>query len=113
MCGNVEHDSLNLEPEFYSRKEEEESDSYFQALEAELKSVNDNEKVDYLIVAGHFPVWSIAEHGPTKCLVDKLRPLLHKYKVSAYLSGHDHNLQHISDNYLGNYFFVIQKSPNP
>lgn len=98
MCGNVEHDSINTVPEFYSRQEKDASDSYFEALENELKAASEN--VDYLIVAGHFPVWSIAEHGPTQCLVDKLRPLLHKYKVSAYLSGHDHNLQHISDDYL-------------
>jgi len=26
---------------------------------------------------------------------------LHKYSVSAYLCGHDHNLQHLSDTYLG------------
>ncbi len=34
-------------------------------------------------------------------MIDKLRPLLHKYNVSAYFCGHDHSLQHISDTYEG------------
>ncbi|VDK48144.1 unnamed protein product [Anisakis simplex] len=52
-------------------------------------------KADYLFVAGHYPIYSVSEHGPTQCLVDKLNPLLRKYKASAYFSGHDHNLQHL------------------
>lgn len=44
-------------------------------------------------MAGHYPVYSIAEHGPTDCLIDKLLPTLQQYKITAYLSGHDHNLQ--------------------
>ena len=42
-------------------------------------------------------VWSVGEHGPTKELVEKLKPMLEKYGVTAYFCGHDHNMQHLSD----------------
>jgi len=48
---------------------------------------------DYLFVGGHYPVYSICEHGPNTCLINRLDPLLRKYDVSAYFSGHDHDLQ--------------------
>jgi hypothetical protein len=34
--------------------------------------------VPYIIVAGHFSVFSIASHGSIQCLIDYLMPLLHK-----------------------------------
>lgn len=52
-------------------------------------------KAEYVVVAGHYPVYSICEHGPTSFLVDSLKPLLEKYKVSAYMNGHDHCAEHI------------------
>ena len=82
-------------PVFASTADQTLANFYFKDLEASLKTISES-SVPYIIVGGHFPVYSAAEHGSTKCLVDRLAPLLHKYKVSAYISGHDHNLQHIS-----------------
>jgi tartrate-resistant acid phosphatase type 5 len=50
-------------------------------------------RADYLFVVGHYSIFSIASSGNTQCLLDKLDPLLRKYQVSAYLSGHENNLQ--------------------
>lgn len=52
---------------------------------------------DWLIVCGHYPVWSIAEHGPTAILVQMLKPMLEANKVAFYLNGHDHSLQYLND----------------
>lgn len=52
---------------------------------------------DYLLVAGHYPVYSVCNHGPTDVLIDNLKPMLEKYGAH-YLSGHDHCQEHISDN---------------
>jgi len=55
-------------------------------------------KAEWLFVAGHYPIYSGGEHGNTKELDENLMPLLEKYKVDAYLCGHDHTLQHLQSN---------------
>lgn len=53
-----------------------------------------NSTADYVIVAGHYPVYSAAEHGPTQHLQPSQFPYLQRHHVSAYLCGHDHVEQH-------------------
>jgi len=53
-----------------------------------------NAKEPWKIVFGHHPVYSAAKRGGTPELMKMLKPLLDKYKVQAYICGHDHNLQH-------------------
>lgn len=50
---------------------------------------------NWILVAGHYPIYSIGEHGDDQFLIDDLLPLLLEYKVHAYLAGHDHSHQHI------------------
>lgn len=47
------------------------------------------------IVVGHHPVYSGGPHGSTSELVRIVKPLLDRHRVAAYLSGHDHNMQHV------------------
>merc|ERR550514_1782985 len=51
---------------------------------------------DFLIVAAHYPVYSIGSHGPTKQLIDNVKPLLEKYGAH-YMNGHDHDSEHIRE----------------
>jgi hypothetical protein len=56
-----------------------------------------NSTADYLWVTGHYPVWSVCSHGPTYELVVLLKPLLEKYGVTGYASGHDHCLEYLDE----------------
>ena len=99
LCGNSGYDWSFEQPRFEGKYEAIFANMYFDWLEDHLSKIA-NTSIPYIIVAGHFPVWSVSAHGPTQCLVNKLRPLLHKYQVSAYFCGHDHNLQHLTDTYM-------------
>ena len=66
---------------------------------------------DWKIVVGHYPVWSIAEHGPIPQLVNELKPMMERHGVSMYFNGHDHNAQHLNDGSNVEYFVVGAGSP--
>lgn len=68
----------------------EEARARSEAHWAWLRAQLEGSAADFLIVGGHYPVWSAGEHGPTAQLVERLRPLLIANNVSAYLAGHDH-----------------------
>lgn len=110
LCGNTNEDwfakLFGKSDQPSGPKDKFLADQQLAWIEDQLK----NSKADYLFVAGHFPVYSVAEHGSTQCLIDKVLPLLETYKATAYLSGHDHSLQvknliyviHVIKSNLGN-----------
>lgn len=60
-----------------------------------LEHTLNSSKADWIVVAGHYPIFSGGEHGNTPELQEVVKPLLERYKVDAYLCGHDHTLQHL------------------
>jgi tartrate-resistant acid phosphatase type 5 len=61
-------------------------------------------KATYLLVAGHYPVFSDGGHGDCDENAKVIKALLEQHKVDAYICGHDHSMQHMSNN--GIEFFV-------
>jgi hypothetical protein len=58
-----------------------------------LKTLS-NSDCDWIVVFGHYPVYSSGENGSTKALL-KLELIMQEYNVDAYICGHDHSLQHL------------------
>ncbi len=53
-------------------------------------------KADWKLVFGHHPVYSSGlAHGNQPEIIEHILPLLQKYKVQAYIAGHDHDLEHL------------------
>lgn len=69
-------------------------------------------KPTWLLVVGHYPVFSKGEHGDISELTTYLLPLLEKYNVHAYFCGHDHlsevyNFSYFDQSYYCHYIFIF------
>jgi acid phosphatase len=58
------------------------------------------------IVCAHHPIYSGGIHGSTQELIDKVKPILEKYKVTMYVCGHDHDIQYLQEKEGGINYFV-------
>lgn len=63
-----------------------------------LKDVLANSKEQWILVFGHHPVYSAStKHGNTKEMIERVKPLLEKYRAQFYFCGHDHDLQRLHE----------------
>ena len=96
LCGNSEQKDVPDElhgNELRGPTDRAAADKQLEWLDETLASGAD---APYAIVGGHYPVYSICEHGPTSCLIKEVLPILRKHRVTAYFNGHDHCAEHIS-----------------
>lgn len=68
-------------------------------LQQSLQSSTSN----WLIVVGHYPVFSVGEHGDCADNAVAIQNLLEKHQVDLYLCGHDHTMQHLQNNGIDYY----------
>ena len=72
-----------------------------------LKDVLANSKEQWILVFGHHPVYSAStKHGNTKEMIERVKPLLEKYRAQFYFCGHDHDLQRLHEK-GGNVDYVV------
>lgn len=65
-----------------------------QLRELESRLMESNAR--WKIAIGHHPPRSNGQHGNNTYILERLEPVLRKYGVKAYFSGHDHDLEHIT-----------------
>lgn len=80
-------------------------------------SVLSRSREKWKVVIGHHPIYtSDFRHGNTYGLIDEILPLLKKYRVDFYLSGHVHKFEHLKRDgidYLVTTTGAVPHSANP
>src|SRR5262245_11759658 len=89
--------------QFFATDSQKMTSDQLEWLQKELSSSTSRWKVVY----GHHPIYSHGYHGSTPELIRDLLPLI-KERVDVYLSGHDHDMQHLKPE--GNLHFFVSGS---
>lgn len=104
-------DTNPLIPQFYSNSEYgpnvRATDSAAQKKWIETELANASPYVKWKIVVGHHPMYtggSRTEGYDTRAIRNTLRPVFDKYNVDAYISGHEHSLQHLKTTGITHHF---------
>ncbi|MFC0181848.1 Calcineurin-like phosphoesterase [Pseudarcicella hirudinis] len=105
-------DTNPLIPEFHTSEVYKHSvtgqDSTAQKQWLEKLLANNSPNIKWKLVVGHHPLFTATEKRresyDTRAIRATLKPLLDKYKVDAYICGHDHDLQHLLPEGKTNYF---------
>jgi len=79
---------------------------YIANLLKDVESALEKSTARWKIVVGHHAIRSVGHHGDTKELEKRLLPVLQANNVDFYMNGHDHCLEHISDNDSGIQFLT-------
>lgn len=72
-----------------SHEDRDAQDAWFQAELAKPRTA------PYLIVVAHHPLFSNGVHRDNRILIPRWDHLLREHKVDFYITGHDHDLQHL------------------
>lgn len=87
-------DSYQKKPEKYNGIKEQDTSAQQKWLEKQLSTTD--KSIKWKIVVGHHPLYSGGkrkESKDTKLFESKFADLFDKYKVDAYICGHEHDLQ--------------------
>lgn len=86
--------SYHKQPEKYLGVAEQDTDAQTKWLEQTLATAD--KSIKWKVVVGHHPLYSGGmrkDHKDTKEFEAKFAPMFDKYKVDAYICGHEHDMQ--------------------
>ncbi|KAL8042730.1 hypothetical protein ABFS82_09G074000 [Erythranthe guttata] len=79
---------------------------YMSYLSRNLDLALKKSEAPWKIVVGHHTMKSIGSHGDTEEIVTHLLPILEENEVKMYINGHDHCLEHLSNEEGSMQFFT-------